>query len=1302
MIHILKSFAAKVWLALILLIILGGIFMGGARLLLPIAAEYRAEVQELASKELGQQVKVESLHTNWRGYGPELILGNVDLINPETGARSLRVSEIHIGIGILDSLLNRAITVREISFYRSQLLIKRRPDGAVVLAGLEEMKETGTNSGAMFLLPFRINLKQSEIYWANQGIDAAPVRFTNVELAIANGDNRHQIKASMQLPGKAGGNMQLIADVRGDIQKPGAWSGDVYLRGNQLAISSFLKERMPEGTKFESGSGDVELWSSWNQGQMYKLEGSAKFNNLKLASLKTPPNSAPAAVKIERLGGRFRWQRQNDGWLLDLAEVELQRNGNSWPKSGLSLQSSIDSSGYTHLRSSVDFVRLGDILAIARVLSIPTEEIDRIVSGLQPETDLADLQLSYLKSEGDPAWSGRGRLKHASSKPWKDIPGVDNLNANFWLDQNHGTIELQGRAVTANIPQLFRDKIELDELDGILQWRKIPEHGWLVAAKKLTANNRDIKTDTRLRLEIPEDPTQPQLLDLQTDFRDGNASTTPHYLPTTIMPKEVITWLDKSLISGKVPEGSALFRGPLSDFPFDQSTGHFEVLFKVKEMVLDYQSGWPRIEHLNAELRFDNNSLEIRDGEGNMFNSRLHNLHAQIDDLANSSPLHITGEATGPLSDHLKLLGETPLADDFGVIAKTLQAKGKADLTLKLSLPLEKGKFHTDGQLSFKDSTLTMRESQIAINQINGALLFDDNGISAKGIKASILDEKVRVDIASKESSNATLITASGAISGEQLNKRFPNLGFDQLQGRSNWSLEFEVPSLHQNKGKLSARVTASSDLVGTSINQPPPIGKNKKQTKSLHLTTSVSDAPIRQVQIEYDGVFNSELFFTKNKQGALSLERGAVVLGNGKAQAPKDRELLLAGGLEHLDLSPWLNSGQMKDKLSLPAIRGENLQFGKLQFGDTTLHNITLSFTENSQAINLQVKSDLLDGNVQIPLPYLSKPINADLARLSLELNPDQLSTSTQKKAPDSDKSDPKSLPGIILSSKMIQINGHNLGPLTVSAVRIPEGLNIERLNISSKLVNMSARGRWVVKDKKTQSSVRFRIETDSLGKLLAVLGFAPNLKQAPAEIEADLIWSGNPSQFNDTDVSGTMEMHIGKGRFLEVDPGLGRVFGLLNISALQRRLTMDFSDTFKKGFSFDKAEGTFELDRGDAYTNDLRLESPSALIEITGRTGLVSQDFDQLATVTPSISTTIPLTGALAGGPAVGAALLIIQKIVGKQVDKVSTTKYTITGSWDNPSIDELVQDTKGASPAEKKQPGEKPGIPAIDGTK
>jgi uncharacterized protein (TIGR02099 family) len=1276
MIRVLKSFAAKLWLALILLIILGGAFIGTTRLLLPIATEYRLEVQELVSRALGQKVEIKQLSTSWRGYGPELILGNVLLIDPETGLPSLRVSEVHIGIGLLDSLRNRSIIPRQITFYRTRMLIKRRSDGSVVLAGLEDMEDSSGDSSATFLLPFRISLKQSEVFWENQSIGAAPVRFTDVDFTITNGENRHQIKASMRLPGKGGGSMQLSADIYGNIQEPEAWSGEVYLTGDQLAMSTILRDRMPEGSEFRTGQASMELWSSWDKGRITNLQGRGQFQDLKLVSDRQVNNRPIKPLVMQRLGGRFNWQRRETGWQLDVADIEFQRDGHSWPSSSLSLVSSYDQNGHIQLSSGMKFVRLKDLLAIIEMFPLPSSELEQALNTIQPEADLHDLQLRFRETFEGPRWSGRGRMEGISSTPWKKIPGVNNLNARFWLDQEQGTMALEGSNLQAKLPHLFRNIIELDELGGRIHWQRVPDRGWVLESQRLLARNRDISTATRLRLEIPQDPEQPQLLDLQSDFHGGNASATPKYLPVSIMPKDVVQWLDQSIINGRVLDGSAIFRGAVDAFPFENSDGHFEVLFRVDDMVLDYDPEWPPIRQLAAELRFHNNSLDIWASKGAMLDSSLRDLHGRIDNLENASPLRIRGKAYGPLTDDLKLLTQTPLADDFGEFAKSLDAKGRTELDLDLSLPLKKGKFRIDGKLNFKDATISLKQSGVTLDQIDGSLGFNQDGVKAKGIKARILDETVKLDISPLKNQSTTLVQARGSISGASLHQNFPNLGLDRLDGRSDWMLQFEIPSLRENKGKMYTRVTASSSLVGTAIKLPTPIGKDKQQKSNLYLSTTLSSNPNKHLQLDYGQVFSSDLYFYTAKSGDLTLNRGSLVLGGGKAKAPQSRELVLSGKLKYLDLSPWLDDTQTASQLALPNIRGNNLRFGKLKFGDTILKDARFSFTKDSKAINGKVTSSIMDGGINVPLPFKSMPIKVNLNRLSVSLNPDQLSELPQKGADKSGGTDPRSLPGIRLSSKRLLVNGNNFGPLKITARRIPEGLQLEQMKISSKTLDMTARGRWTRKNNQTTSKIRLKGKTNSLGALLTTLGFAPNLKQAPAEIEADLAWSGNPRQLNNTDINGRMEMHIGKGRFLEVDPGLGRVFGLLNISALQRRLTLDFSDTFKRGFSFDKAEGSFQLDSGDAYTNDLRLESPSALIEITGRTGLVSQDFDQLVTVTPSISTAIPVAGALAGGPAVGAALLLVQKLIGKQVDKVSTTKYTVTGPWDNPNIEKLTQ--------------------------
>jgi uncharacterized protein YhdP len=190
--------------------------------------------------------------------------------------------------------------------------------------------------------------------------------------------------------------------------------------------------------------------------------------------------------------------------------------------------------------------------------------------------------------------------------------------------------------------------------------------------------------------------------------------------------------------------------------------------------------------------------------------------------------------------------------------------------------------------------------------------------------------------------------------------------------------------------------------------------------------------------------------------------------------------------------------------------------------------------------------------------------------------------------------------------------------------------------------------------------------------------------------------------------------------GRFMDIDPGVGRVMGLLNIAAIQRRLTLDFSDLFKKGLGFDSVTGHFDLQAGVVRTQDLRIQGPSGVIDITGRTDVVAQEFDQVVTVTPSLGSTLPIAGAVVGGPVVGAALLVVQGLVGKQVDQIGAVRYAVRGPWSEPDIEvlagrplrELLQDaakgpaaqaapTSGAqqppAPVEGRRAGDPPPEPA-----
>ncbi len=162
----------------------------------------------------------------------------------------------------------------------------------------------------------------------------------------------------------------------------------------------------------------------------------------------------------------------------------------------------------------------------------------------------------------------------------------------------------------------------------------------------------------------------------------------------------------------------------------------------------------------------------------------------------------------------------------------------------------------------------------------------------------------------------------------------------------------------------------------------------------------------------------------------------------------------------------------------------------------------------------------------------------------------------------------------------------------------------------------------------------------------------------------------------FNWANTSGKLYMNISKGRFLDIEPAAGRLFGLLSLQTLPRRLSLDFTDLFSKGFAFDEIAGNFTLEKGNAYTNNLIMTGPSAKVNVTGRVGLKDKDYDQLVTVTPQISDSLPVASALFGpiGVGVGAVIFLtgeLFKSVPENIDKLLRYQYTITGLWDDPVV-------------------------------
>ena len=170
------------------------------------------------------------------------------------------------------------------------------------------------------------------------------------------------------------------------------------------------------------------------------------------------------------------------------------------------------------------------------------------------------------------------------------------------------------------------------------------------------------------------------------------------------------------------------------------------------------------------------------------------------------------------------------------------------------------------------------------------------------------------------------------------------------------------------------------------------------------------------------------------------------------------------------------------------------------------------------------------------------------------------------------------------------------------------------------------------------------------------------------------DMSWGGGPRADFLELLDGTVKLRLDNGQLEEVEPGAGRVLGLVSFVALPRRLSLDFRDVFNKGFGYDSITGSFEFVDGVASTCDMSLTGPAADIGIVGQVDLTTREYRQGAVISATVGNTLPIVGAVVGGPPGAAAMLIFSQIFKKPLQEVGQVYYEMSGPWEEPVVESI----------------------------
>ncbi len=326
-----------------------------------------------------------------------------------------------------------------------------------------------------------------------------------------------------------------------------------------------------------------------------------------------------------------------------------------------------------------------------------------------------------------------------------------------------------------------------------------------------------------------------------------------------------------------------------------------------------------------------------------------------------------------------------------------------------------------------------------------------------------------------------------------------------------------------------------------------------------------------------------------------------------------------------------------------------------------------------------LDLRGTEIVGNATWSKPDASSPNGRVVARLAqlTAASEGDLTLGDARADPQPEAAAANSWPDVDIRADSFHSKGHDLGSLELVARPRGAEWQIERLKLANDAGQLESGGAWRIVGRQQQTTLDVALDVVETGAFLARFGLPDAVQGAPTKIRGQLAWAGLPSEFDYPTLSGTFRVESGAGRFTKLDPGAGKLLGVLSLQALPRRITLDFRDVFSEGFAFDQVTGSVRIRNGVMMTDDLKLVGPAAKIEIAGEADLAKETQRLSVKVQPALSMGVSAGAALLFlanpivGAVVGAGSLLAQKVLQDPIEQLFSYHYTVTGSWSDPVV-------------------------------
>ncbi|HEU0234021.1 MAG TPA: AsmA-like C-terminal region-containing protein [Gallionella sp.] len=1290
--------------------------------LLPNVEQYHDRITASLAGAIGNPVTIGKIEGDWQGFQPRLSFTEVHILN-EQRQPALVLHRIDGSVSWM-SLFAAELRLASLEIDRPELLIHRDAQGKVFIGGVALSKQGGGNDLADWLLrQSRMVARDALIVWVDEQRDTPPLVLQRVNLRIENLFNHHRFALRAVPPAE----LATPLDVRGDFYGASfddlsAWRGQMF---TQLDYTNVMAWRpwLDLPGEFSQGRGALRGWLDVEAGKVAGITA-----DLGLRDVVTKLAEDVPEMRLLDLRGRAAWKEVAGGMEVSTRHLALRlQNGVELQPTDFYFRTAKAAKGQpavSELRANL--LQLESLTSLANFLPLEAglrAKLDTYaprgrVSGLnaQWQGTLEKPDSHETLNYKIPSYKIKGKFENLALRQVGALPGFSGLSVDVDGSDAGGRLHINSRQLTVDAPGAMREPLFFATLTSQAGWQH-KRGELLINVDNAAVANDDLAGNLYGSYQTKAGTLG--VLDLTVSLTRGDVRRAARYTPLVALDKVGNDWLNGAMLAGHTEDFRVRIKGNLSDFPLDGTEDALlEIGGHARGVAMEFDKNWPHIENISGEFWIRGNKLEVKSPSATILDAHLQNVTVTIADLLSDDlPLEIKGNAVGPSNTFLQYIQQSPVRGYIDGFTDGMSAKGNGHLDLFVHVPLSGDKpVKVSGALRVQDNDIDLGEGVPLLRNTRGELAFTESGMQASGVSAEILGGAASINVQTA-AGGVVHATVQGRSNLDALRKINPHPLLNYLYGGAAWEADIAVQ-------KKSAQLTINSNLQGLGSNLPQPFAKRSNEAMPLRLEKKnvAEDRDVISAQL---GKLLSARLVRRDENGAMVIRRGAINFGSqgnfggenipgnqgrrsgtrrlqeqllgaeavggtprsrsgplrqssGQASAELRTGIWLSGSLPELSLQGWGDlfdaAGSMDGGVP---IAGANLAIGRVSGFGMHIDDLNIDAGKRGDGLFAQLSSSALNGELEwqprgegkLTVRLQNLLWSGDDRAATAPVQPARPARPVRPVQPASVS--PGSLPALQIAIENLQMEGKQVGRLEL--VGHPDGNDwrLRRLNIVNPDGSLVGDGVWRGGQAGAQTQVNLLLQISDAGKILARSGYPGTVKSGSGKLAANLSWAGNPGEFNYATLGGSLKLDTSKGQFLKMDPGIGKLLGILSLQALPKRITLDFTDVFSDGFQFDNINGNATIRHGVMDTQDFHIDGSSAKVTMKGSVDLNSETQNLHVRILPTLGDSVSLLGAFAAGPVVGIGSLIVNKVLGNPLDKLVSFEYNVSGTWSDPKV-------------------------------